>query len=145
MRVCSPIDGVVHPMSEFPDPVFAQQMLGPGLAIVPSTQGKTQVLAPVSGKISALFPHAFVIDDIMVHLGVDSKEAQTFTALHKKGDHVKRADAIIEWDTAKHLEAGFTTWVAVTALGHTLCNALPAEKTVQAGQRLFDAVKTERG
>ena len=51
----SPLDGWVSPLSETPDPVFAQAMLGDGLAIdptgstlcAPSKRGQCRTCSPI--------------------------------------------------------------------------------------------------
>ena len=63
-------------MQEVPDPVFSQGMVGYGAAIDPP-RGVIDAVAPVSGKILKLLPHAYVImtpDNvgILVHLGLDT-------------------------------------------------------------------------
>lgn len=60
VQILSPLDGVVVPLSEVPDPVFAAGTMGPGVAIIPS--GDT-VYAPGPGTIAAAQPtgHARIL------------------------------------------------------------------------------------
>ena len=71
-----PIDGKIIPLTEVPDQVFAQGMMGQGFAIAPT--GNT-VYSPIDGKILSIFPtkHAIglVTDtgvEILIHVGVDT-------------------------------------------------------------------------
>ncbi len=50
--VYAPINGVIVPLSEVPDPAFSTEAMGQGIAILPS-EGK--VYSPVSGVVSLVF------------------------------------------------------------------------------------------
>lgn len=45
--VC-PVDGKILPISEVNDPVFSQEMMGPGFAVVPTSK---VVVAPMDGDV----------------------------------------------------------------------------------------------
>ena len=49
VKIVSPLNGTVIPLSEVPDPTFAEEMLGKGVGVVPEESGV--VSAPVSGTI----------------------------------------------------------------------------------------------
>ena len=61
LTVLAPVAGTVVAMADVPDPVFAGEIVGPGLAIDPSRGGTVVVVAPVAGRIAKLHAHAFVI------------------------------------------------------------------------------------
>ena len=74
--VLAPVEGRAVPLQEVPDPVFSQGMVGYGAAIDPP-RGVIDAVAPVSGKIWKLLPHAYIVmtpDNvgILVHLGLDT-------------------------------------------------------------------------
>ena len=76
-KVFAPISGKLLPLSEVPDEVFAQKMIGDGVAIEPSESGV--MLAPADGKLEKIFEtnHAFSIVtpsglEIFVHFGMDT-------------------------------------------------------------------------
>lgn len=76
-KVIAPISGNLLPLSEVPDEVFAQKMIGDGVAIEPTASGV--MVAPASGRIEKIFDtnHAFSIVtpagiEIFVHLGMDT-------------------------------------------------------------------------
>ncbi len=96
--------GKVVELSEVPDQVFAQKMMGDGFAIE-LTDGK--VVAPASGEIILVFPtgHAFGLKtadgvEILLHLGIDTVElnGEGFASKVKQGDHVKQGDILTEMD-----------------------------------------------
>lgn len=105
-----PIDGKIIPLTEVPDQVFAQGMMGQGIAIAPT--GNT-VYSPIDGKIVSIFPtkHAIglVTDtgvEILIHVGVDTVKlkGQGFDQLTEDGQVVKRGDALLKIDLA-YIEA----------------------------------------
>ena len=59
-KVVAPMSGEIKPLSAVGDEVFAKELVGKGVAIVP-TDG--EVLAPVAGKLLQVFPtkHAYAI------------------------------------------------------------------------------------
>jgi len=74
--IYAPITGRLLPITEVPDPVFSQKMMGDGFAIEP-TEGK--VYSPVSGKVLNIFPtkHAIALlsdegHEILIHFGMDT-------------------------------------------------------------------------
>ncbi|HWS57246.1 MAG TPA: PTS glucose transporter subunit IIA [Actinotalea sp.] len=116
LTVRAPFAGTVRGLSDVPDPVFADRMLGPGLALDPQRRERVDVRAPVDGTLASLHPHAFVIaaDDtrgVLVHLGLDTVElaGTGFAALRAVGDEVRAGDLLLRWDP-----------VAVAAAGHSL-------------------------
>ena len=94
-EITSPMPGVVHLLSDVPDPVFAQGVVGPGLALEPIGAGGQDVVAPIPGRIAKLHPHAFVIasDDVtvLVHLGIDTVQLNGagFVTHAAEGDEVR--------------------------------------------------------
>ncbi|MBY6269369.1 glucose-specific PTS transporter subunit IIBC, partial [Parageobacillus thermoglucosidasius] len=102
--IASPLTGEVVPLSEVPDQVFSQKMMGDGFAIMP-TDGT--VVSPVDGKIVNVFPtkHAIGIEsagghEILIHFGIDTVKlnGQGFTALVQQGDEVKKGQPILSVD-----------------------------------------------
>jgi len=67
--------GKVVDITEVPDPVFAQKMMGDGFAIIPE-EGK--LISPVAGEIIQVFPtkHAFGIKagdvELLIHVGLET-------------------------------------------------------------------------
>ena len=104
-KVIAPISGNLLPLSEVPDEVFAQKMIGDGVAIEPTASGV--MVAPASGRIEKIFDtnHAFSIVtpegiEIFVHFGMDTVqlEGKGFERLVNEGDVVKKGTPLIKYD-----------------------------------------------
>src|SRR5689334_4607842 len=100
----APLDGWCAPLSEVPDAVFAEGMIGDGMAIDP-TNGA--VLAPCDGEVITLPAggHAVSIRaapgvDVLVHVGIDSVKlnGRGFEPLVSVGQRVRAGDVLIRFD-----------------------------------------------
>ena len=100
----APMDGWASPLAEVPDPVFAEKMMGDGLAIDPT--GAT-LHAPCDGEIILLHDalHAVTLRavggaEILMHVGLDTVAlgGKGFTAHVAKGQKVKAGDGLISFD-----------------------------------------------
>ena len=122
LRLDSPLQGKLVPLSEVKDPAFAGGAMGKGAA-VSEPQGK--VYAPVDGEVTVLFEtkHAIGLHgdngaDILIHVGLDTVnlKGEHFTAHVAQGDKVKRGQLLLEFDVAAIVAAGYdvTTSVLVT-------------------------------
>ncbi|MBD8080602.1 PTS glucose transporter subunit IIA [Cellulosimicrobium arenosum] len=123
LLVTSPLAGSVVALSAVPDPVFSQQIVGPGIAIDPEPVEHSHVVAPADGRIGSLFPHAFALETtsgraILVHLGIDTVNLRGdgFTLHVEAGAEVRRGDLVITWDPARVVAAGLSTVCPVVAL-----------------------------
>ena len=96
--------GTVVAMSDVDDPTFAQEILGPGVAIEPS---EGVLYAPVNGTVSLVADtfHAVSITcgcgaEILMHLGIDTVElkGEGFEAHVKAGDKVSVGDKLVTFD-----------------------------------------------
>ncbi|HEX9337547.1 MAG TPA: PTS glucose transporter subunit IIA [Pseudonocardiaceae bacterium] len=144
--VGSPVAGQVVPLADVPDPVFAEAMVGPGLAVVPAPEPGSAV-APVAGTIATLHPHAFVVTtesgrSVLVHLGIDTVrlKGEGFTLHVAKGDVVAVGQPVVGWHPAAIAEAGYATVCPVIALdaGAEVIGDPHEPGPVVAGDRLFD-------
>ncbi len=145
LQVLSPMPGRVANLSEVPDPMFAEAMLGPGIAIDPP-RSKVVAVAPISGTLASLFPHAMGIESdgysILVHLGLETVQlnGKGFTVLKAKGDSVSAGDPIIEWDPSE-IEAGglpvITPVIAIQAEAEAITLLADEGSVVAAGDPLF--------
>ncbi|WP_367378749.1 glucose PTS transporter subunit IIA [Enterococcus gilvus] len=100
VKVYSPIEGEIIPITEVNDQVFASKMMGEGFAVLPS---KETIKAPISGTVKMIAPtkHAigFVTEDgmeLLLHLGIDTVELNgaPFTLTIKEGERVEQGQAI---------------------------------------------------
>ena len=74
--VLAPVSGRAVALADVPDPVFSAGMVGYGAAVDPP-RGIVDAVAPVSGKLIKLMPHAYIIlgadnTGVLVHLGLDT-------------------------------------------------------------------------
>ena len=100
----APLDGWVTPLAEVPDPVFAEKMMGDGVAIDPTG---ARLCAPCDGEIILLHAalHAVTIRalcgaEILMHVGLDTVAlgGKGFTAHVVKGQKVRAGDPLISFD-----------------------------------------------
>ena len=104
-QILSPCPGRVIAMADVPDPVYAEEMVGPGVAIEPDP-GPTTVVSPIAGKVLKVLPHAFVVlgdgVGVLVHLGINTVrlEGEGFEVLATQGSEVAAGDPMITWDPA---------------------------------------------
>lgn len=144
MKVLSPCAGRVLPMADVPDPVFAEEIVGPGVAIDPAP-GRTTVVSPIAGTVVKVHPHAFVVlgegVGVLVHLGINTVrlEGRGFEVLATQGGTVAAGDPMIVWDPATITGADISTVVPVVVMdapkGSVTSALLGAD--VAAGEVLF--------
>ncbi len=100
----APLSGLLVPIETVPDPVFAQKMVGDGIAIDPISQ---VLLAPCDGEVVQLHSahHAVTVKtaegiEILMHIGLDTValKGQGFTPKVAVGDAVKTGDILIEFE-----------------------------------------------
>ncbi len=105
--IVAPVHGWAAPLEEVPDAVFADRMMGDGLAIHPL--GST-IHAPCDGEIINLHAagHAVTIRspegaELLIHFGLDTVAlgGEGFKPLVSEGDTVSRTDPLIEVDLDK--------------------------------------------
>lgn len=111
--------GDVKSITEAPDDVFSQKMMGDGFIVDPSSD---EIVSPVSGTIENIFPtkHAISIKtaegiDVLVHMGIDTVELEgrAFTVHVKEGQAVQAGDALADMDRKQVIDAGKNTLVMV--------------------------------
>lgn len=117
--IYSPLAGEAIPMSEVPDDTFAAEVLGKGMAVIPS-EGK--VVAPCAGEVSTLFDtkHAVgltTVDgvELLIHVGVNTVELEGryYEAHVAQGDKVKPGQLLLTFDISKIQAAGYNVTTPV--------------------------------
>ncbi|KZB80676.1 PTS sugar transporter subunit IIA [Amycolatopsis regifaucium] len=145
LEILSPVGGKTTAMTDVPDPVFAQAMVGPGLAVMPAG-GRQDAVAPVDGTIVTLHPHAFVVatEDgrgVLVHLGIDTvkQKGEGFTLHVVKGEAVRAGQPVVGWDPEAVAAAGYSPIVPVVALDAKaeVLSGLLTGGDVEAGDLIF--------
>jgi len=154
--VVAPVAGTTRVMADVPDVVFAEEMVGPGVAVDPDrgsatdqTGGRTvvPVVSPVSGTVVKLHAHAFVVETqdgraVLVHLGIDTVQlgGEGFDLRVSEGDVVSRGDVVVTWDPAAVEEGGRSPVCPVVALDAPTGAVVPALSpgtAVRHGEALF--------
>ena len=111
----APMAGKAVPISEVPDPTFAEGMLGNGIAIEPA-EGK--VYAPCDATVDMMFTTGHAVSlvadngaEILIHVGLEtvSLEGKPFTVHAANGDKVKKGQLLIEVDLDAVKAAGLPT------------------------------------
>lgn len=124
VRIAQPLAGRVLPLSEVPDAMFAEQTMGPGVAIEPT--GDT-VVAPADGTVTTLFPtgHAVGITladgtELLIHIGIDTVKMQGegFTPHVQQGAQVRQGDPLVTFDADRIREAGLATITPVIVVNN---------------------------
>jgi len=104
LTIGAPMAGWLMPLDEVSDPVFAQRMLGDGVAIDP-TEGC--LYAPCDGEVTVLQPtgHAITLRagdgvELLMHIGIDTVQlaGAGFDPQVKVGDQVRAGDVLIRFD-----------------------------------------------
>ena len=111
----APMAGKAVPITEVPDPTFAECMLGNGIAIEP-VDGK--VYAPCDATVDMMFTTGYAVSlvaacgaEILIHVGLEtvSLEGKPFTIHVANGDEVKKGQLLLEADLEAIKAAGLPT------------------------------------
>ena len=104
VSLLAPITGVLVPIEQVPDPVFAQKMVGEGISIDPLSN---TLVAPCDGEVIHIHPaaHALTIRsaeglEVLTHIGLDTvhMKGEGFTVKVKVGALVNAGDELITFD-----------------------------------------------
>jgi sugar PTS system EIIA component len=143
--VLAPCPGRLVPLSQTPDPVFASEMVGPGVAIDPAP-GEVTVVSPIAGKVVKIHPHAFVVlgDEgvgVLVHLGINTVrlEGRGFDVLAEEGSRVEEGAPMVRWDPSTVTGPDISPMVLVVAMDQPKGSVpAPAPGSVAVtGEKLF--------
>ena len=151
--VLAPVSGRAVALTDVPDPVFAQGMVGYGAAVDPPSE-VVDAVAPVSGKVLKLLPHAYVImtaDNVgvLVHLGLDTVQLHGvgFTSHVSEGDTVTAGQVVITYDVPAVEAKGLNPIVPVVVMDErepgnvTVAGPVAAGADIASGAELFTAAK----
>lgn len=110
------ISGKVISIEETPDPVFAQKVMGGGVAIEPVEE---VLVAPCDAEVTVVMEdtkHAVGIQsadgmEILLHAGLETvnMKGEGFTLFVKPGQLVRRGQKLLSFETKKIIEKGYNT------------------------------------
>ncbi|MCI6675737.1 MAG: glucose PTS transporter subunit IIA [Clostridiales bacterium] len=117
IQVVSPVNGVVHPISDSSDPTFAQKIIGDGIMVMPKDG---EVKAPCNGTINLVYPsgHALGIkledgSEILLHIGIDTVNlnGEGFHVFVKENQTISKGDRLVTFDKDLIEKKGYSTEV----------------------------------
>lgn len=157
LTLIAPLTGVLVPLEQVPDPVFAQKMVGEGVSIDPLSN---RLLAPCDGEVLFIHPsqHALTIRhqsglEVLMHIGLDtvSMRGSGFSPQVTLGAQVRAGEVLIEFDLdAIATSAKSLLTQIVIANSDRLGRFIPRTGPVTAGkdaiaEASLDAGQTEDG
>jgi beta-glucoside PTS system EIICBA component len=146
VTVSSPLTGKLIDLKEVNDPTFASELMGKGIAIIPTVG---QAVAPDDGEVVSLFrtKHAigFQTDsgaEILIHIGIDTVklDGQHFQAHIEAGSKVKKGDLLVSFDIEAIKQAGFevTTPIIITnSDSYQYIQRIFKQENIQSGEALL--------
>jgi PTS system beta-glucosides-specific IIC component len=145
----APVAGIVVPVTDVGDKVFASKTLGDGVGIQPT---ENQVFSPVAGTVATVTKtgHAFGIKtttgvEVLVHIGIDTVQMKGdgFEVAVSKGQTVEKGDLLATVDFDKVRAAGFDTTTVVTVTNTKAMTAVTpiTGETATVGAPIIDVTR----
>lgn len=146
LTLVSPLRGWCAPIDETPDAVFAQRLLGDGVAIDPT---ESVLHAPCDGEVISVAAagHAVALRaangaEILLHVGIDTVAlaGEGFKVLVATGVRVKSGDPLLSFDLdvlARRAKSLITPIVVTNGERFSIANARTGQ-AVQVGDPLFE-------
>lgn len=113
IEIAAPVSGRLVSIGEVNDPTFSEEVLGKGVAVIPSDG---RICAPADGTVTTVFPtgHAAAVTgdsgaEILIHVGLDTVKlnGKHFTIHAKEGQKVSRGDLLLEADIEQIRAEGY--------------------------------------
>ena len=142
-------EGTAILLSQVNDATFASEVLGKGVAVIPS---KGEVVAPCDATVETIFDtkHAVGLStengmELLIHIGINTVELEGkyYTAHVKAGDHVNKGQLLISFDMDKIKDAGYdmTTPLIVTNSDDYKDEKILQEGSVTPSDKVLEIVK----
>ena len=149
VTIAAPLTGEAVALSQVNDLTFAEEIMGPGMAIIP-TEGK--VVSPVNGTVAMIFEtkHAIaLVDDngteLLIHVGLDTVKlgGKYFTAHVKAGDKVKVGSPLVDFDLNGIKSEGYDVITPIIVTNSAeYSSILPInDRAVKMGEEVIKVVK----
>nr|WP_220469937.1 glucose-specific PTS transporter subunit IIBC [Staphylococcus coagulans] len=144
VSVVAPGDGKVIPLSDVPDQVFSQKLMGDGVAFIPQN---SEICAPFNGTVKTIFPtrHAIGLEstdgvELLIHIGIDTVKlnGEGFEALVQVDEEVVEGQPLMKVDLPyleQHAPSIVTPLIVTNLDGGKL--EFEADQEVKKGQKLF--------
>ncbi|WP_154837354.1 glucose-specific PTS transporter subunit IIBC [Staphylococcus sp. Marseille-Q1834] len=124
-EIYAPGTGHIIPLSEVPDKVFSEKMMGDGVGFVPE---KGEIVAPFDGTVKTIFPtkHAIGLEsdtgvEVLIHIGIDTVKlnGEGFESLVNADEPVTQGQPLMKINLAYLQEhaPSIVTPVIITNLG----------------------------
>jgi len=147
--ILAPLTGSVVQLTDVPDPVFSEKMLGDGIAIMP-TDGT--VVAPFDAEIVQVFPTKHAIGlrgksglEVLIHIGLETValNGEGFESFVQQGDHVKAGDKLVTFDMTFVGEKANSIVTPITLTNGEIVESFTVseESPVTAGETVLIQVK----
>ena len=136
IAVAAPVSGTVVPLSEVPDPTFAQG----------------RIVAPANGTVDMMFDTGHAVSmttaegaELLIHVGIDTVnlKGEHYTAKCKSGDTVRKGDTLIEFDLDAIKAAGYEVVTPIIVCNPDVFASVKTEGAggIQAGDTLLTLEK----
>lgn len=145
----APASGKLVSIKEVSDPTFSEEILGKGIALIPSDG---EFCSPADGTVTTVFPtgHAAAVTtkdgaEVLIHIGLDTVklDGRHFEIIAGEGQQVKKGDLLVRADLEGIKAEGYDIITPVV-----ICNSdefteiLPeGEQDVKAGDRMLTLKK----
>ena len=124
-EIYAPGTGHIIPLSEVPDKVFSEKMMGDGVGFVPE---KGEIVAPFDGTVKTIFPtkHAIGLEsesgvEVLIHIGIDTVKlnGEGFESLVNADESVTQGQPLMKINLAylKEHAPSTVTPIIITNLG----------------------------
>ncbi|MGE8024930.1 glucose-specific PTS transporter subunit IIBC [Staphylococcus pasteuri] len=123
-EIYAPGVGQIIPLSEVPDKVFSEKMMGDGIGFIPE---KGEIVAPFDGTVKTIFPtkHAIGLEsdtgiELLIHIGIDTVKlnGEGFESLVNADEPVTQGQPLMKVNLAylKENAPSIVTPLAITNL-----------------------------
>ena len=150
ITIVSPANGTAVTLEQVPDAVFADKILGDGMAVIPS-DGK--FVSPIDGEVASVADSLHAIGfqtedglDVLIHIGLDTVKlnGEGFQVFVNVGDKVKKGDLVAEVDMEVLANNGLNPITPVIVCdGLDDRELLYTEGKTEAGKTIICETKTE--
>lgn len=144
-KFVSIVEGTLLPLDQVKDAVFAQRMMGDGIAFLPSSD---TIYAPCSGSVVMIAntKHAIGLKnhdgiEVLIHIGLDTVNLQGkgFTCLVHDGDKIKQGQPLMKLDRDYFVAQGIdlTTPMIITNTNGASLDITSKTGTIHPGDEVM--------